>query len=372
MGGAEQVVRQTISGLRNLGSIYLITNNEIISYYDDLLPSNKICNIGDIYLHTKRKYRWIRYLLNNRFYSLIPNIIRLKTRGIADFLINNNIEVVHSHLDYALFSSLLIKRIYSNLKVIHTVHCEFGFTKDRLLKPWIPLSSIDFSRIDKLIFVSDYNYRLYESGGIPIRDFKVIHNGIDLSNMVTYSRPLKTGDKYSILFVGGSKYVKGYDILLETVNLLNKSNFKLNYKVVVLGHISDDCNLKLLIRKYELENYFKLVGFVPPPHHLEYFKASDILFMPSRSEAFPIAAIEAVCLDLPVIASNIGGLPEIITHGENGLLGSNNPSVHSVFIKDILLNYNSFLDRTIKFNLNKKPYFEAKRMCQDLLTIYEC
>ncbi len=48
-----------------------------------------------------------------------------------------------------------------------------------------------------------------------------------------------------------------------------------------------------------------MIGFVDPPMHLEYFKKADILFMPSRSEAMPIAAIEALFSNLPVVASNV-------------------------------------------------------------------
>jgi hypothetical protein len=135
MGGAEQVVWQTIKGLSKYDSIYLIVNNEIASYYASIIPDSRVLNIGDIFIHSKKKYRVVRFLLNNRVYSLIPFIIRFKSAKIADYLRNNNIEILHSHLDYALYSSLYIKKIKTNIKIFHTVHGAFGLIEDKLLKP---------------------------------------------------------------------------------------------------------------------------------------------------------------------------------------------------------------------------------------------
>jgi len=126
----------------------------------------------------------------------------------------------------------------------------------------------------------------------------------------------------------------------------------------------------MMIKKRGLEKFFKLTGYVDPPNHLNYFKSSDILFMPSRSEALPIAAIEAISLDLPIIASNVGGLPELIRHGENGLLGNNDPQEYCDFILDLIANYDTFLERARNYNLKIRPKFEAKNMCQKLLLIY--
>ena len=370
MGGAERVVWETINGLGKYDSIFLIVNNEISSFYGNLLPDNRFLNIGDIFLHSNKKFRIIRFLLNNRFYSCIPWIILLKTRKINNYLIDNDIEIIHSHLDYSLYSSLHIKKFNNNIKVFHTVHGAFGLVEDKLLKPFLALSRIDFNSVDKLIFVSQYVFNLYNVNWIPINDFQIIYNGIDYANNDNYSKPIKTNNEFEILYVGGSKYVKGYDILVETIDLLRLSNLENNFQVVVLGPLTDECELVAMIRKRGLEKFFNLIGNVVPPMHLHYFKSSDILFMPSRSEALPVAAIEALSLDLPIIASNVGGLPEIVKHGENGLLSNNNPQEYCNLILNLFANYNTFLEKTKSYNLKLKPEFEAKNMCQKLFKIY--
>ena len=370
MGGAEQVVWQTINSFSKCESIFLIVNNEIASFYNLLLPDTRVLNIGDIFLHSNKRYRFIRFLLNNRFYSFIPWIILSKSRKIQKYVIDNDIDIIHSHLDYALYSSLRIKKLYKNLKIFYTVHSAFGLVEDKLLKPSLAFSRIDFNSVDTLIFVSHYVFNLYKTKKIPINEFEIIYNGIEYVNNGIYSKPIKTNNEFEILYVGGSKYVKGYDILVETVDLLSKSNFDVNFHVVVLGHLTDYCDFVTMIRQRRLEQFFKLVGYVNPPMHLDYFKTSDILFMPSRSEAMPIAAIEALSLDLPIIAGNVGGLPEIVKHGENGLLSYNNPKEYCDFIIYLMANYNSFLVKAKSYNMKIKPKFNAINMYKSLLEIY--
>ena len=125
-----------------------------------------------------------------------------------------------------------------------------------------------------------------------------------------------------------------------------------------------------MIRKRGLVKFFNLVGYVNPPKHLDYFKTADILFIPSRSEALPIAAIEALSLDLPIIASNVGGLPEIVNHGENGLLSSNNPHEYCNFIIYLMADYNSFLIKAKRYNMKTKPKFNVINMYKRLMEIY--
>jgi glycosyltransferase involved in cell wall biosynthesis len=370
IGGAEQVVWQTIHGLSKYESIYLAVNNEIASFYADLLPNSRILNIGDIFLHTRKKLRIIRFFINNRYYSLIPLMIRLKSGRIANYLIRNEISIIHSHLDYALYSSLQVKRILKEIKIFHTVHGAFGLVEDKLLKPSLPLSSFDFKIINKLIFVSQYNYNLYKEKSIPVNDYKIIYNGIDLHSEASYSREIRAIKEFEILYVGGSKYVKGYDILVETIVLLRRSFPENPFHVVVLGHLTDHCDFVSMTKQRGIEQYFRLIGYVTPPLHLAYFKSANVLFMPSRSEALPIAAIEAISLDLPVIASNTGGLPEIIKHGKNGMLGNNNPRVYIDLILDLFAGYNTFLEKTRDYNHKTKHQFDANYMCQELLEIY--
>jgi glycosyltransferase involved in cell wall biosynthesis len=78
--------------------------------------------------------------------------------------------------------------------------------------------------------------------------------------------------------------------------------------------------IKNLVQERSLKDYFLFTGRVPLQEKLEFYSISDIFVLPSISEAFGMVIIEAMASGLPVIGSNAGGIPEIIKHGENGLL----------------------------------------------------
>ena len=290
IGGAEQVVWQTLRSFENNPDLFLIINNEIFDYYKNILPINRILNIGDVYIHTKKKYRPIRYLLNNRFYNFRQLIIKKKKKQVVEFCNSNKINILHTHLDYSLISAIQIKKISPEIKLIHTVHGAFGLLNERKLKPDVPILTIDHLKINLLIFVANYLAELYRSCNIPVGKNCVIYNGLEANPLFNNQPAIKNKNTFNILYVGGSKHVKGYDILIETIDKLLEKDFK-KFHVTVLGPLNNDCELVKLIQKKSLELYFSLIGFVDPPNHLKYFKENDILFMPSRSEALPMELV---------------------------------------------------------------------------------
>lgn len=368
IGGAELVIWQTLNSFRGNSDIYLIINNEIASYYSELLPKENILNIGYIYFNSR--FKLIRFFINNRFFSFKNKIVNTKSRIIKSFIIKNNIRILHTHLDYALYSAITIKKRIQRLKIIHTVHGVFGLITDQVLKPDVPFSDIDFKLIDTLVFVSKYVYQLYLEHKIYINDYNIIYNGVEIPNTIKLKKERDNNHIFTILYLGGSKYVKGYDILVETISFLIDKYKDIRFKVLTLGQISSDCELIKLINRNKLNSFFEIIGFVSPPAHLDYFIQSDLLFMPSRSEALPIAAIEAVFLNLPIVASEIGGLPEIIQNGMNGFLCPINADRFANSILYIKYNYESFLNETKMYNNVHKLLFKTERMKEQLLKCY--
>ena len=88
--------------------------------------------------------------------------------------------------------------------------------------------------------------------------------------------------------------------------------------LVVVGEGEDHEMLEKLVRSYYMEKRIFLVGFVPDARR--YLLAGDFFLMPSRKEGFPYALLEAAHAGLPVIAAKVGGIPEVIQDGENGIL----------------------------------------------------
>lgn len=369
VGGAEQVVWHSLSYLKNSNvTLFLITNDEMISHYSNVIENKNILNIGAIYIHRTKKYRLIRFLLNNRFYNIRKFLLRKKQNIISNFCAEKGIEIIHTHLDYAVFSAISLKTLFPKIKIIHTVHGAFGLVDDKLLKPDIPVRSLDFKKIDLLIFVANYLESLYREKEVVFNKSKVIYNGL-IPTGVSRSRSFNKKNKFKILYVGGSKKVKGYDLVVSTVMLLKESGIE-NVIVDVLGTIDEKCELIGLIKEKKIERFFNLKGFVKPPDNFCFFLDNHLLFMPSRSEALPMAAIEAIFCNLPIVASNVGGLPEIIINGQNGYLCEPDPLGFKKSIENVYNNYTEFVLQTESFNTQHSLKFSLDKVNNELLKIY--
>ena len=82
------------------------------------------------------------------------------------------------------------------------------------------------------------------------------------------------------------------------------------------------------------------IRFVPPqPHHLlsTYYRAADVVLVPSRSESFGLVALEAAACGVPVVAAAVGGLRTLIDHGETGfLVEQRDPSAFATAVRSLL------------------------------------
>jgi glycosyltransferase involved in cell wall biosynthesis len=111
-------------------------------------------------------------------------------------------------------------------------------------------------------------------------------------------------------------YTKGHDILIRSV-AQTKDIFK-NYQFVCIGSGEQKAKLQALIHHKELESSFFLTGFIN--NAASYLPAFEALILPSRTEAFGLAILESGFAGINVIATNIGGIPEIIEDTVTGLL----------------------------------------------------
>lgn len=95
-----------------------------------------------------------------------------------------------------------------------------------------------------------------------------------------------------------------------------------SFVLTIVGSGSKDYKriLKSLVAKCDLDNKTNFIDDIPNKKVPELLRENDIFCMPSRSESFGVAALEAMACGLPVIASNVGGLKDIITDGFNGYL----------------------------------------------------
>lgn len=149
---------------------------------------------------------------------------------------------------------------------------------------------------------------------------RVIHNGLDsaafVAGVANSSRPV---EHPYILSVGKFEKQKGQDVLIKAFAEISSQRPNLN--LVLVG--ATDAALPELRALSELLRVSNRVHFFPDRPHSEmaqFFQHAEIFTLPSRLEAFPIVLLEAGAFANPVVATNVGGVPELIVDGLTGRL----------------------------------------------------
>jgi len=148
-----------------------------------------------------------------------------------------------------------------------------------------------------------------------------------------------TDDRPLLLFVGRIQPLKGVDVAVQTLAAVKRTDARL---WIVGGASGADGNsevdrIRELIADLGLEDR---VEFKPPiPHHLlsTYYRAADVVLVPSRSESFGLVALESAACGIPVVASAVGGLLTLVEHGHTGyLVESRDPEEYAAWVDSIL------------------------------------
>jgi len=128
-----------------------------------------------------------------------------------------------------------------------------------------------------------------------------------------------TKEPIKLIFVGRLVPIKGLIYLLKALKWLKSE--KLNVILTIVGEGPQKKELLLLAKKLNIEKSVEFKTQIPFGEKLfKTYKESDIFVLPSLSEGIPKSILEAMAFGLPVIATNTGGIPDIIKNKENGLL----------------------------------------------------
>jgi D-inositol-3-phosphate glycosyltransferase len=152
-------------------------------------------------------------------------------------------------------------------------------------------------------------------------------------------KALGLGDGPVLLFVGRIQPLKGADVAVKSLAALNRPDAKLLIVGGASGAEGDAelANVHSVIQQHGLENQVRFVE--PQQHHIlsTYYRAADVVLVPSRSESFGLVALEAAACGTPVVANAVGGLLTIVEHGRTGfLVADRQPDVFARHIAQIL------------------------------------
>ncbi len=185
---------------------------------------------------------------------------------------------------------------------------------------------------DKIITVSNATKDYVLSLGAKPKKIKVIYNGVDLERF----KPLagkreemrkKLGipkNSKVVITVRRLVFKNGIDTLIECANIAVKKNPNIIFLVVGKG--PDQVSIQMRAQQIGIENNFKLAGFVRDEDLPFYYNTADFFVLPSKSgEGLPLVALEAMACGLPVIATDVGGINEVLMEKWGRLVPANQP-----------------------------------------------
>jgi glycosyltransferase involved in cell wall biosynthesis len=238
---------------------------------------------------------------------------------IAIFRMRNKIDILHLQQSHILSVFSCIMGTILGIPIVTTFHVKVssnGLRKD-LFKLF---NNILYIFSDSIIYVSEETRKSFCHKG------NVIINGTDTEKYVNdrYIRiktrnELNIENSFVILFLGRIAKNKGIYELIDAIKKINTSK-KYDLKVLVVGPIASEDEKKYFeyLKDKDLENCILTLG--PHKEVHKFYCSSDIFILPSHLEGLPLSMLEAMSVGLPCIVSRVGGVPEVITHGVNGLL----------------------------------------------------
>lgn len=171
-----------------------------------------------------------------------------------------------------------------------------------------------------------------------------------------------------ILFVGRIITLKGVEYLVEAFLTVKKKIQ--NVKLFLLGEGEQFQEVQSIVKKSKLVNEVIFTGNVPVEDIPCYMAASDIFVLPSLSEGFPLVIIEAMASGLPIVATKVTGLPEIVKDGENGfLVEAKNPDQIAEKVL-LLLKDDNLRERISKINKERSKEYSLENVVDKLEKIY--
>jgi glycosyltransferase involved in cell wall biosynthesis len=245
-------------------------------------------------------------------WQVVPQLVQICRR--------ERVQIWHGH-DYKSNALGLLVRLFWPMHLVTTVH---GWVKETRRTPlYYAIDRRCLHYYKTVICVSDDLHQRCLALGIPARRCVLIENGIDLEQ---YSRKLSVGEakrrlglppeRLVIGAVGRLSAEKGFAHLIRSSAELRRAGF--DFSLLIVGQGEEEQSLRNLISESGCADRITLLGY--RSDLIELYQAMDIFALSSLREGLPNVLLEAMALEVPVMATAVAGVPRLIRDGENGLL----------------------------------------------------
>ena len=342
-GGAEIMCENLTYALKNAGQDVFV-----VSLYNERTPIARRmeeAGIRIVYLDKKLGLDL----------SMVPKLVRVMRQERPD--------VVHTHLDVIKYAVLAAK-LAGVKKCVHTVHSLADREAEGRIQKIINGTYFRKAWSVPVALTPEVQASVSDFYGLPPERIPVIYNGIDLSRCIPKTT-YETGETVTILHVGRFDVPKNHVGLLEAFRLLRETHPECHLRLVGDGDLR--LRMEALAKDKGISDAVEFCGMQSNVY--PYLHDADIFTLPSIYEGNPMTIIEAMGTGLPIVASRVGGIPDMIHDGESGILVEPEPRA----VCDALARMveDGALRRRLGENAKAQSrQFSAEHMAEDYLTCY--
>lgn len=341
LGGAETMCANLSIELRKMGhSVMVVSLYNLQSTITEKLINN---DVKVIYLHKKPGLNL----------SIIFDLYKIIKQEKPD--------VVHSHLYAAKYAhaASILSRVRVKVHTIHNIASKDGGTLEQVVNRFL----FKICGVIPVSLSNDVKKTVVDVYKIGEQRSPVILNGVPLDECCPIVKYKPYATKF--LHVGRFSEQKNHILLIKAFAEAHKSANQIELYLYGDGILKSDC--RELVQKLKATNYIHFCGTTDNVYSV--MNDMDAFILPSLWEGVPMTLIEAMGTGLPILASAVGGIPDMINDGENGIL------IHPIqqdITKGILTIYdNYYLRKKLGQNAIKTSvHFSAHKMAEKYLEVY--
>lgn len=252
------------------------------------------------------------------------NLYTLALAGkIIDVAKYENLDILHVH--YAIphaISGYLAREIMQSSKPMRLITTLHGtdITLVGLEPSFHPLVKFSLERSDIVTAVSGFLQEKTRQNFAPDMPIRVIPNFVDTdlyqrTQCTQLERQIRGNGEHILMHVSNFRPVKRVQ---DCIHILSEVRKSINATLLLVGDGPERSEAERLVRDLGLVDHVKFLGkqsALP-----EILSVADIFLLPSQQESFGLSALEAMSCSVPVVATNIGGIPEVVAHGDTGYI----------------------------------------------------
>lgn len=241
---------------------------------------------------------------------------------LAHRLLKENVRHLHCHFSHIATDVGMYAALQSGTPFSFTAHANDIFERGYLLRE-------KGARAKFVATISDFNIKYLMNAGIVADKLKLVRCGVDIEKFAPRTPVAKKQEVATIGFLGRLVEKKGVDLLVSAIRLLLDSGAHVHLQIMGEGPLEP--TLREQVKTLRLEEHVTFGGALPHHQVSTWFEHIDYFVFPGKMDSngdmdgIPVVLMEAMMRGVPVVATRVSGIPELVRRNETGYIASPDP-----------------------------------------------